>query len=318
MNLMDLSDELSGDPQIVPTQVPKHATQKLRPPTKDEAQAVLADLSLILKPPWKTGAGYKDPSLGLLLCSQLEAMKILLWTYVDLVNRKPWPAASLQTANSIQCGEHYAKQLRIWVWAYIVDQKCLPDNLYGVWNEYLLEHEDLSQEIHLHLQSIGKHVHTLDIIDYLDHSEVKLCLQLKKTISLATAQHWMEKMGYQWTKAPSGQSVDGHERPDVVSYCQGAFLPAWARLEPTMRAWKGGEQEILVPVESNWPSNEDDGPWPCEVQFVLCFHNESTYYADDHWRICWPHKDEKAVPQPKGEGALLMVADFDSADYGWL
>jgi hypothetical protein len=30
------------------------------------------------------------------------------------------------------------------------------------------------------------------------------------------------------------------------------------------------------------------------------------------------HKDKKAVPHPKGEGASLMVADFVSADYGWL
>ncbi|KAG2367398.1 hypothetical protein BDR07DRAFT_1372976 [Suillus spraguei] len=30
------------------------------------------------------------------------------------------------------------------------------------------------------------------------------------------------------------------------------------------------------------------------------------------------HISEGAVPQPKGEGASLMVADFISADYGWL
>ena len=30
------------------------------------------------------------------------------------------------------------------------------------------------------------------------------------------------------------------------------------------------------------------------------------------------HKSETAVPQAKGEGASLMVADFVSADYGWL
>jgi hypothetical protein len=30
------------------------------------------------------------------------------------------------------------------------------------------------------------------------------------------------------------------------------------------------------------------------------------------------HKTETAVPRVKGEGASLMVADFISADYGWL
>jgi hypothetical protein len=30
------------------------------------------------------------------------------------------------------------------------------------------------------------------------------------------------------------------------------------------------------------------------------------------------HKSETAIPQAKGEGALLMVADFISTDHGWL
>lgn len=32
----------------------------------------------------------------------------------------------------------------------------------------------------------------------------------------------------------------------------------------------------------------------------------------------WVHKGENLVPWTKGEGTLLMVADFVSADYGWL
>lgn len=284
MNLMNLPDEPSGDLQIMPTQAPSTQApegQNSRPPTKDEARAALTDLSLILKPPRKTGARYKDPSLDLLLRNRLEAIKMLLWTYIDPVNGKPWPAASLHVAISLQCGEHYAKQLRKWAWAYIVDQKCLPDNLYGSWNKSLLEHEDLSQEIHLHLQGIGKHVRAQDIVDYLDRPEVKLHLRLKKTVSLITAQRSMASMGYQWTKVPSGQFVDGHERADVISYRQDIFLPAWAKLEPTMRVWKDGKQEVLIPADSDWPNDEDDGPQPFEVQSALWFHDESTYYAND-------------------------------------
>ena len=37
------------------------------------------------------------------------------------------------------------------------------------------------------------------------------------------------------------------------------------------------------------------------------------------WHIVqWVHKGEVAVPHTKGEGALLMVTDFVSADYRWL
>jgi hypothetical protein len=51
---------------------------------------------------------------------------------------------------------------------------------------------------------------------------------------------------------------------------------------------------------------------------VVWFHDESTFYANDHRRLRWVHKSETAVPRAKGEGASLMVADFVSADYGWL
>jgi hypothetical protein len=161
-------------------------------------------------------------------------MKALMWAYANPESNITWIAASLQAAHAVQRGLHYAKQLKKWSRAYITDQTCLPYNIYGTWNESLLEHEDLAQELHLHLQGIGKHICTQDIIDYLDQTDVKAQLKLKKTISLATAQRWMTKMGYRWTKVPSGQFVDGHERLDVVSYCQDVFLPAWAKLEPMM------------------------------------------------------------------------------------
>lgn len=50
----------------------------------------------------------------------------------------------------------------------------------------------------------------------------------------------------------------------------------------------------------------------------MWFHDESTFYANDQQKLRWVHQSEKAVPQPKGEGTSLMVADFISADYGWL
>jgi len=65
----------------------------------------------------------------------------------------------------------------------------------------------------------------------LDTPEIKEWYSLKKTISLATAQRWMHMMDYRWTKMPSGQYVDGHEREEVVMYRQTKFLPTIAELE---------------------------------------------------------------------------------------
>ena len=51
---------------------------------------------------------------------------------------------------------------------------------------------------------------------------------------------------------------------------------------------------------------------------MVWFHDKCTFYANDRRIVRWVHETETAVPRAKGEGASLMVADFVSADYGWL
>ena len=78
-------------------------------------------------------------------------------------------------------------------------------------------------------------------------------------------------------------------------------------IEECTRKWK--EDRVEEEIDER-PQN--DRP------VVVWFHDESTFYANDHRKLHWVHKNETAVPHPKGEGASLMVADFVSADYGWL
>ncbi|KIM60193.1 hypothetical protein SCLCIDRAFT_16384 [Scleroderma citrinum Foug A] len=148
--------------------------------------------------------------------------------------------------------------------------------------------EAVVEELSIHLRSIGKYACAQDLVDFLKVTENRARLGISRPISLATAHRWMKYMGWRWKKEVKGQYVDGHERSDVVAYRQQVFLPAWTCLH-------GGERCIVV--------------W---------FHNESTFYANDQQKLRWVHQNESAVPQPKGEGASLMVADFVSADYGWL
>src|SRR5271168_1695102 len=51
---------------------------------------------------------------------------------------------------------------------------------------------------------------------------------------------------------------------------------------------------------------------------IVWFHDESIFYAHDRRKKGWYHKDASAKPYAKGEGASLMIADFVSADFGWL
>jgi hypothetical protein len=51
---------------------------------------------------------------------------------------------------------------------------------------------------------------------------------------------------------------------------------------------------------------------------VYWYHDETTFAAHNWWPVYWQKTGTTSAPQPKGEGATLMVADFVSADYGWL
>jgi hypothetical protein len=94
-----------------------------------------------------------------------------------------------------------------------------------------------------------------------------------------------------------------------VRYCQDNFIPAWAHYQARTRKWKQDDLTI---------KNISASPDPFGRRVIVWFHDESTFYANDQRRDRWVHKTESAVPQPKGEGSSLMVADFVLADYGWL
>ncbi|KIK14399.1 hypothetical protein PISMIDRAFT_76078, partial [Pisolithus microcarpus 441] len=234
-------------------------------------------------------------------------MQYFLHAYV---NGDTWTNAALNTAKFIGRGKYLSRKVRGWSTAFILDREDLPVSKYGgAWTKSRIHDEDLKSELLTHLQSLGKYVTATAIIDYLGQPDVAKRYRLKKAISLATAERWMSGCGFRWTMARGGQYVDGHERDDVVTYRQSIFLPAWYALEPRMRRWSviGGE---LVEEQAQDADSQS--------HIVAWFHDESTFYAHDRRKKRWIHGSETPTPQPKGEGSLLMAADFVSADYGWL
>ena len=98
--------------------------------------------------------------------------------------------------------------------------------------------------------------------------------------------------------------MDGHEREDVVAYRKKVFLPQWRKFVNQMATWDKDLKEHLPPTDRK--------------RVIVWFHDESIFYAHDRRKKGWYHKDASAKPYTKGEGASLMVADFVSADFGWL
>ncbi|KAI0718507.1 hypothetical protein C8Q72DRAFT_789107 [Fomitopsis betulina] len=142
-----------------------------------------------------------------------------------------WISASLHTAHAWRQGPHHARKLREWTRNFLEDHHQLPFTPEASWSVSLLEKPDLKEALCEHLQSIGKYVRALDIVEFMANPETITWYGLQKPIGLSTAQTWMHVLDYCWTKAPSGQYVDGHEREDVVTYRDDVFLPTMARLE---------------------------------------------------------------------------------------
>lgn len=146
----------------------------------------------------------------------------------------------------------------------------------------------------------------MDIVCFLDTPEMKKQMDRETTIHLTTAQCWMHKMGYHWGNVPKCQYIDGHECKDIVEYWQNVFLPRLAAIEAKSQTWTNGVEDSSASATLNIRHT------------VVWYHDESVFYANNQQIIRWVGGSEKAVPQAKGEGASLMVADFVSADYGWL
>ena len=51
---------------------------------------------------------------------------------------------------------------------------------------------------------------------------------------------------------------------------------------------------------------------------ILWCYDELRFYANDQGPICWVHSSETAKSYAKGEGVLMMVADYLSPEFAVL
>ena len=215
-----------------------------------------------------------------------------------------WVGSSELAAQSAGKGPWLVRKLCEWTHALIHDKTDIPTHSYGKFNSSILEDKDLAEEIHLHLQSLGPYIKAADIVQYLNTPEVKQWLNLKKPMSEHTAQCWMHCMEYQWKKTPQGQYADDHEQEAVIAYWQNVFLPAMAHLKLQMTQWKDDGTVVVDDIGCLW--------------VILWCHDELTFYANDWRLIHWVHISETVKSYVKGEGVLMMVADYVSPKFGFL
>ncbi|KAG2055339.1 hypothetical protein BDR06DRAFT_981939 [Suillus hirtellus] len=102
---------------------------------------------------------------------------------------------------------------------------------------------------------------------------------------------------------------------DIVNYLARSNVWQYFKLTKTVslvtaQHWMGNCIFQWTTAQNAWYEIDLKTQKWSSVDTVVWFHDESMFYANDQ------HK--KSTPQPKGEGSFLMVADFVSADYGWL
>lgn len=105
------------------------------------------------------------------------------------------------------------------------------------------------------------------------------------SITASTAIHWLKKLSFEWKEVRKGVYIDGHEKPEVVSYCQQYFLPKGKDLKKRMPKWL--------------PSGElDHTPLPAGERLLIpCAYNECTFHSNDGVHHRWIHKDQHLFSQ---------------------
>jgi hypothetical protein len=294
---------------FIPYEFQRHDGHDRLAPPLDQAKLALRDLDILLRGESRgKGGGYKDPGFNPWVSHRLNGMAQLLRTYVreDSLLHNKWGAAACQTAVSLGRGLYCARTLVKMCRQYINDQTVLPVNPYGDWNESMIEDDGIAQDLAIHLQSLGKDITARKVVEFLSRNDVMEKHGITKKITVRTARRYLRAMGYRFQNPKKGQYCDGHEREDVVWYRQNIYIPKVQELD-------------LRRVHFNNDGDQEEGPLAapgCRV--IKWYHDECIFYAHDRRRKGWVHKDASAVPYKKGDGPSLMVADFVSADFGWL
>ncbi|KAF7290428.1 hypothetical protein HMN09_01300900 [Mycena chlorophos] len=258
-------------------------------PHPAEAAKALVDIKTLLRGPSRgvlfkgNGVGYKDPGIDPFTRNWLEGMRAVLAFYTDEKSKTQgrWGDSALMAVIGLGRGKHCARLLAKLCQNYIKDQQLLPFNPFGKWNKTILSDKDLANDIHLHLQSLGKDITAKKLMEYLRDPQRS------------------------FHEAKKGMYVDGHERPDVVQYQNTQYLPRLQELQKRTYSYVNGDV--------------CEGAFSAEGRRVIIwYHDESIFYAHDRRRRTWYHKDAPAMPYKKGDGASYMVADYFCADFGWL
>ena len=131
-----------------------------------------------------------------------------------------------------------------------------------------------------------------------DNLHLMADLPRQLTISESTAIRWMHHLGMDYLRYSKGLYIDGHERPDVVTY-RDAFLERMAEHSKYFFQYEGEDMNTVI------SPTLQSGKRPR----VLVTHDESCFSSHDGKSTIWMDVNDRPL-RPKGQGRSIMVSEF--------
>ncbi|KAG1878842.1 hypothetical protein F4604DRAFT_1923521 [Suillus subluteus] len=136
--------------------------QKGQPPCDDSPESFMdlvlnaldyKDFPALRRAQAKIAVNSKDKKLDVVFQSHITAMLGALNLYLDPELSYGWREASLIALKSLGQGINHARSIRTWIHQFLCNGK-LPLHRYGQYHSSILEDEDFTQEIQLHLSEV--------------------------------------------------------------------------------------------------------------------------------------------------------------------
>ena len=155
----------------------------------------LQDFPALQQAKTKLSVKSKDMKIDVFFRARINAMIGTLNLYLDSTLSYGWREASMLAAKASGHGVYRARCIRQWIHQFLTSGK-LPLHRYGH-SHSVLEDEDLSQAIQLHLQERAKdgYIRAEDIVDFLSSPEMQEQFSHKKiNITIRTARNWLHTL----------------------------------------------------------------------------------------------------------------------------
>ena len=194
-----------------------------------------------------------------------------------------------------------ARKIRKWA-EFFVQNLALPGHSQGkhIKTKSLIYDEDVASKCRQFLKTHINDAITGQSFAYWVNNNLHIEANLPRPVAITnrTAMRWLHSIGMSYMKYTKGLYIDGHERPDVVSY-RDAFLERMSNYEKFFFKYEGEDMATVINPDLH----------PGERPLILVTHDESCFSSHDGKTTIWMDESNRPL-RPKGQGRSIMVSEF--------